>query len=202
MTIRAIIFDLGGVLLRTADFSLREKLASKYGLSRAELEELIFYGYSGGGVQRGEISLEEHWKNVGLRLNCSPEELEKLIREFFAEDRLDNDLLNYIRQLHEKYKTALLSNAASNLRTQIAEKWHFEDAFDVMVISGEIGMLKPEVGIFVHVVEQLCVEAGEAVFVDDARENVEGARKAGLSAIHFHSPQQARAELERLLTAG
>lgn len=202
MAIRAIIFDLGGVLLRTADFSPREKLAARFGMSRSELEELIFGGLSGGGVQRGEISLEEHWMTVRERLNCSPEDFRTLIDVFFAEDGLDHELVDYIRQLHRDYKTALLSNATTDLREQIAEKWHFEDAFDVMVISGEVGVTKPDAMIFRLALEKLGVEPDEAIFVDDMRSNVEGARKAGLNAILFRSTAQVQTEIQQLLSSG
>jgi glucose-1-phosphatase len=202
MAIRAIIFDLGGVLLRTADFSRREKLADQLGMSRAELEELIFGGDSGGAVQKGEISLEEYWRKVQKRLNYSPEEFKALIEAFFAEDGLDHELVGYIRKLRQGYKTALLSNATSDLRKQVAEKWCIEDAFDIMVISGEVGMIKPEPGIFKLALELLGVDAQEAVFVDDMLRNVDGARKAGLTAIQFQSTQQVQAEIDQLLIAG
>jgi epoxide hydrolase-like predicted phosphatase len=202
MAIRAIIFDLGGVLLRTADFSPREKLANQLGMSRAELEELIFGGDSGGAVQKGEISLEEYWRTVQERLNYSPDEFKALIEVFFAEDGLDHELVDYIRELRRGYKTALLSNATSDLRTQVAEKWHIEDAFDIMVISGEVGMIKPEPGIFKLTLEQLGVEAQEAVFVDDMLRNVDGARKAGLNAIQFQSTHQVQDDIQQLLNAG
>jgi glucose-1-phosphatase len=202
MEIRAVIFDLGGVLLRTADFSPREKLADQLGMSRAELEELIFGGDSGGAVQKGEISLEEYWRNVQERLNYSPDEFKALIEAFFAEDGLDHELVDYIRKLRQGYKTALLSNATSDLRKQVAEKWCIEDAFDIMVISGEVGMIKPETGIFKLTLELLGVEAQEAVFVDDMLRNVDGARKAGLNAIQFQSTQQVQADIEQFLVAG
>jgi FMN phosphatase YigB (HAD superfamily) len=61
MTIKAIIFDLGGVLLRTEDFTPRERLAEHLGMDRNELEELIFGGDSGSQAQRGEITTGEMW---------------------------------------------------------------------------------------------------------------------------------------------
>jgi epoxide hydrolase-like predicted phosphatase len=200
MPILALIFDLGGVLLRTADFSPRERIAARFGMSRTELETLIFGDGSGGSVQTGAIRLEDYWQQVRKRLDCSEEEFKRLIHEFFAEDELDADLVEYIRRLHVNYKTALLSNATADLRKQIAEKWHFEDAFDLMVISGEVGLTKPEQGIFELALVKLGVEASQAVFVDDMSRNVEGARRAGLHAIQFRNPQQLKQDLDQLLS--
>jgi epoxide hydrolase-like predicted phosphatase len=199
MPVKAIIFDLGGVMLRTADFSPREKLAAQLGMSRSALEQLVFGGELGGWVQKGEISLEEHWNKVRQQLDCSPEEFKDLIKAFFAEDKLDEDLVDYIRVLHRQYKTALLSNATADLRQQIAEKWHFEDVFDALIISGEVGAVKPEPRIFQIALETLGVEAREAVFVDDMPGNVEGARNVGLQAIQFKTSQQIRHDIDEII---
>jgi len=200
MTIKAIIFDFGGVLLRTTDFTPREQLAARLGMSRNELEELIFGGESGDQAQRGEITVQQHWSNLAAQLHCSRNELIILVEEFFAKDELDHSLLDYIRTLHASYKTGLLSNAFDDLRQIITERWHFEDAFDDMIISAEVGLVKPEPRIFRMAVEQLGVEASQAVFVDDMQRNIKGARSVGLVGIHFQNPLQVRHDLDNLLS--
>lgn len=199
MAIKAIIFDLGGVLLRTADYAPREKLAARMGMNRHELEEFIFGGESGDRAQRGEISIQEHWENLRRQINCSPAEFGALLDEFFAEDELDSPLIDYVRILHQSYKTALLSNAWDDLRQVIAEKWHFEDAFDTIIISAEVGLAKPDPRIFQLALTRLGVEAGQAIFVDDMQRNVVGAKSVGLQAIQFQTSQQMQLDLEQLL---
>jgi epoxide hydrolase-like predicted phosphatase len=202
MTIKAIIFDFGGVLLRTTDFTPREQLAARLGMSRHELEEFIFGGESGNLAQRGEITVRQHWANLAAQLHCSEKELKTLVDQFFANDELDLRLLDYVRMLHATYKTGLLSNAFDDLRQIISERWHFGDAFDDMIISAEVGLVKPDGRIFQLAVEQLGVEAVQAVFVDDMQRNIEGAKRAGLLGIHFQNPLQARSDLDRLLNGG
>jgi epoxide hydrolase-like predicted phosphatase len=199
MTINAIIFDLGGVLLRTADFSPRDKLAANLRMSLHELEEFIFGGESGDRAQRGEITVWEHWENLRSQINCSPQDFKALLDEFFAQDELDQKLIGYVRRLHKTYKTALLSNAWDDLRQVIAEKWHFENAFDEMIISAEVKLAKPDPRIFQLVLDRLSVEASQAIFVDDMQRNVDGAKAVGLHGIQFRTPQQMRFDLERLL---
>lgn len=201
MTIRAVIFDLGGVLLRTADFTRREKLATRLGMSRSELEEFIFGRESGSRAQRGVISVRQHWDNLKMELDFPPDKFQAVLDEFFAEDVLDLDLLDYIRQLHYSYKTGLLSNAFDDLRQVIAEKWHFEDAFDNILISAEVGLAKPDQRIFRLAVARLGVKPGEAIFVDDMQRNVDGAIAAGLSGIRFQTTRQVRQDIEVLLAA-
>ncbi len=199
MTIKAIIFDLGGVLLRTADFAPRERLASRLGMSRHALENFIFGGESGDKAQKGEISVQTHWENLRSQLNYSPQEFKNLVDEFFANDVLDTSLLDYVGKLHKSYKTGLLSNAFGDLRQIISERWHFEDAFNDMVISAEVGLVKPDARIFQLALERLGVEARQSIFVDDMLRNIQGGEKVGLKAIRFQNPQQMLFEVEQLL---
>jgi epoxide hydrolase-like predicted phosphatase len=199
MAIRAIIFDLGGVLLRTADFSPRDRLAMRLGMTRHELENFIFGGESGEKAQRGEISVRQHWEILREKLNCSPQDFQALVDEFFAQDELDQALIVYIRKLHRSYKTALLSNAWGDMRQVVAERWHFEDAFDIMIISAEVGMVKPDPRIFQLVLDELGVQPSQAVFVDDVLRNVEGAWAVGMHAIQFQTTQQVKDDLEGML---
>lgn len=168
-------------------------------MSRQELEELIFGGESGDRAQKGEISVTQHWQNLAERLHYSMPDVKCLVDEFFANDVLDGDLLDYVRKLHHNYKTGLLSNAWDDLRQVIADRWHFEDAFDDMVISSEVGMVKPDPRIFRLAVERLGVRPDQVVFIDDMPRNIEGARVAGLLGIAFQDPQQMRLDLERML---
>jgi epoxide hydrolase-like predicted phosphatase len=199
MTIKAIIFDLGGVLLRTTDYLRRDQLAARLGMSRRKLEELIFGGKTGDRAQRGEITVQEHWESLREQLNYSPVQIKALVDEFFANDEIDTNLLDYVRQLHRTYKTGLLSNAFDDLRKIITERWHIEDAFDDMIISAEVGLVKPDGRIYQLAVKHLGVKANQAVFVDDMKWNVVGANMAGLHGIIFQSPQQLRLDLEQLL---
>jgi epoxide hydrolase-like predicted phosphatase len=201
MTIEAVIFDLGGVLLRTADFSPRNQLAACLNMSRYELENFIFGGESGERAQRGEITVQEHWENLQRQINYSSQDFKALLDKFFAQDALDQELMGYVRWLHKTYKTGLLSNAWDDLRQVIAEKWHFEDAFDAIIISAEVKLAKPDPRIFQLALDRLEVEADQVIFVDDFERNVEGANALGMHGIQFQTPQQMRFELDRLLNS-
>jgi epoxide hydrolase-like predicted phosphatase len=199
VTFKAIIFDLGGVLLRTTDFKPREQLAACLHMSWYQLEEFIFGGESGDRAQRGEISVQQHWENLRQQINYSPQEFQSLLDTFFAHDEIDESLIYYVHELHKTYKTALLSNAWNDLRQVIREKWQFEDAFDAMIISAEVGLVKPDPRIFQLAVDRLGVQANRTVFVDDQQRNVRGAKAVGLKAIQFQTAQQMRFDLEQLL---
>lgn len=199
MSIRAVIFDLGGVLVRTEDRTSRSKLAKRLGLTYDDLSELIFDSQSAHQAMRGEITTEEHWDEVCKALGLSKEEFARVPAEFWGGDTLDQDLVNYLRNLRPQYKTALLSNAWDDLRQMIEEIWKFDDAFDHIVISAEVGLVKPDRQIYEKMLSELDVKPVEAVFVDDFPENVAGAQAAGLEAIQFISAEQALQDLGRLL---
>lgn len=199
MPIRAVIFDLGGVLVRTEDRTPRTRLAERLGLTYMELGEMVFDSQSGNQAMKGEITTEEHWEEVRKKLGLSEEEFTQVPLEFWGGDRLDEELVNYLRGLRPLYKTALLSNAWDDLRQMIEEVWDCADAFDRMVISAEVGLVKPGPRIYEKVVSDLNVKPAEAVFVDDFPENVAGAKAVGLEAIQFISPEQTLRDLGRML---
>ncbi len=199
MPIRAIIFDLGGVLVRTENRSPREQLAAKLGMSYAELSAIIFDNESARLATLGEITSDDHWRRVREALKLSSEEFSLVPQEFWTGDRLDLDLVNYLRASRKRYKTALLSNAWDDLRDMIEIRWQIADAFDEIIISAEAGFAKPDPRIYQIALQRLGVAPIEAVFIDDFRQNIEAARDEGWHAIHFESPAQTLKDLEQLL---
>jgi len=199
MTIRAVIWDLGGVLLRTEDHIPRERLAGRFGMSANELEKLFYGGTSGDRCQLGEITMEEHVENVRLDLDLPAGEMEAVIEQFWAGDILDRQLLDYIQHLRSRYRTGLLSNAFSDLRDWLSAQVDIDDLFDETVISAEVGMVKPDPRIYHLALDQLKVAPEEAVFIDDFAHNIEGAQAVGMYGIQFLDPIQTRGELEELL---
>jgi HAD superfamily hydrolase (TIGR01509 family) len=199
MSIHAIIWDLGGVLVRTEDYRPRDELAARLGVTRQELEGLVFGNPEDYRAQVGEISYEQQWENALAHLGLPPEELPAVEQAFFAGDRLDSDLIDFIRDLKINFSTALLSNALSNLRNLINSEWKINDAFHHLIISAEVGLIKPHADIFNLTLELLGMAPHETVFIDDFPKNVEGAQFVGMHAIHFRNPMQCLADLDALI---
>ena len=197
MSIRAVYFDLGGVILRTEDRSPRTKLAEEFGLDYAGIENVVFDSVSGRQATSGAISETQHWRSVAQALK-RPEEAWEPIRDgFFGGDQLDARLLDYMRSLRPAIKVGLISNAWDGMRAWIIAH-QFEDAFDGLTISSEVGIAKPERGIYEYALRQLGVQPDEAVFFDDLPENVQGAQALGMQAYVFWSTEAAIAEIKRL----
>ena len=176
--IKAVIFDFGGVLMRTVNPLPRHELEQRFG-------QPLFESSLWDDVRLGHISDAEFWADVGRRLGLDTEATAEFRRAFRAGDRLDEELVAFIRHLRgEGYRTALLSNAPDNL-PQIVEQMGIANAFDVVVISSCEGLMKPDPAIYQLTLERLGVAAEEAVFVDDFRENVAAAQQVGLHATRF-----------------
>lgn len=197
MGIRAVFFDLGGVLVRTEYQAPRQHLAERLGMEYDDLVRLVFESETSRKASVGALSENEHWEAVARRLK-RPQEIDAIRTEFFAGDVLDRALVDFIRSLRPHVKTGVISNAWSGLRAYIVQQ-KFEDAFDHLIISAEVGVAKPKAEIYLLALEQLKVSPSEAVFVDDFIENVEGARAVGMSAIHFKEPEQTIAQIQKLL---
>jgi len=199
MAIKAVIFDLGGVLLRTENGKPREALASRLGISRRELEHFVFSSPSALQAEEGKILEEQHWQILLDQLGVGLDERQVFIETFWSGDVLDNDLIDFIRGLRTNYRTGLLSNAWSGARDGIGRKFGSLDAFDVSVFSAEVGMRKPEVEIFHYILEKVGAVPDAAIFVDDFIENILAAKRIGIRCIHFHHPDQAKVEIRKWL---
>jgi glucose-1-phosphatase len=198
MTIKAVYFDLGGVIVRTEFQAPRERLADHVGLSYEDLVRIVFESRSAQEASIGRISEEDHWKSVTRALHLPLKEKDAVHKEFFDGDIIDRELITYIRSLRPRYRTGLISNAWDGLRPYM-EREKFADAFDALTISAEVGVMKPDAAIFQHALDQLGIQPKEAVFVDDFPENISGCEAVGMRGIRFHTPEQTLKDLRKLL---
>jgi putative hydrolase of the HAD superfamily len=197
-SIHALIFDYGGVLMRTVDPTARRRLERQFNLDRGRAEELVFRSPRWDDVQHGRIDSQAFWADVGERLGLDAGGVEAFRRGFWAGDRPDEELVDHVRHLrHQGHRTALLSNAPADL-PEYLEQLGIADAFDVIVISGAEGVVKPDPEIYRRALDRLDVAPHEAVFVDDMRVNVEAARSVGLHAWRFRGLAPLRVRLQHL----
>lgn len=198
MPIRAVIFDVGGVLLRTEDRSARRAWERRFGLPEWGLADLVFGNPVARRASVGRASADDAWAEVARRLSLGPAELRALQADFWRGDAWDADLLEFVRSLRPRLKTGVLSNAWPGARE--ANAAHVNPGlFDVIVYSGEEGMEKPDPEIYRRALARLGVGPAEAVFVDDVAENVAAARAVGMRGVQFQNPAQAIAEIRQHL---
>jgi len=193
-----IIFDFGGVLLRTADPTPRRRWEERLGLQPGKLATYVFDGPVGALAQVGKATWEDVWIAVAKKFNLSPTEAAHMQQDFFSGDVLDKDLVNYIRRLKRTYTIGLLSNTwLPNGHTMLLQ-YGIADAFHFTVTSAELGVKKPDPRIFQVALERAQATPAETVFVDDMEENVLAARSLGVQAVYFVDPSAALARLAHL----
>jgi len=201
--IKAIYFDLGGVIVRTEDKTPRTQLAAEFGLTYEEIDKIVFGGGFYGTAARsstGAVTEEAHWVNVTRRLGLPLSERPRLQEQFFAGDKIDWEIVAFLRAARQTHKVGLISNAWDGLRPWMRQQ-KFDDAFDYLTISAEVRLAKPLPGIYHHALAALGVQPDEAVFVDDFSENIEACRKLGMKGVFFRSAEQALADVKKLLNA-
>jgi epoxide hydrolase-like predicted phosphatase len=199
--IKALISDLGGVLLRTRTAGSRRALEQRLGLAPHTIEARVFGSDLSLQAQRGEVGEEIMWRALERDLDLPHYGLtvREFRNKFFEEDFIDEELLNLIRRVRPGLKTGLLSNAWDGLREMLQTQIPVSDAFDVIVISAEEKIAKPDPRLYQLALTRLGVQADEAIFLDDLSENVDAARALGLIGIHFQSSEQAQRDIRARL---
>lgn len=197
--IEAVIWDLGGVIARTFDRSWRAKWESELELKEFELERTVFNSSVSRKAAVGQADQEQVWAEVGQTFALSAERLAVLREDFWRGDRIDQGLVEYIRGLRSDYRTGMITNAWLDTRHWIENEWKLSPDFDVIVVSAEVGLAKPNPAIYQLTLEQLSIEPPAAVFVDDFVENIDAARELGMHAVRFEDREQAIREVDRIL---
>ena len=199
--IKTVIFDMGGVILRTIDPAPRERMAERFGCSRAELEDFVFSSPTSVQSEIGQLDDIEHWRVVLENFRQTGITPLEAYYEFFSGDEIDQDLINFASSLKKERKIGLLSNAWVNARQRLGALYEFIDIFDVAIFSSEVGVRKPEKAIFDLMLAKLDAKPQEAIFIDDFAINFRGAEEAGLHSILFMNKIDTIREVNTLLTS-
>ncbi|MHB8273930.1 MAG: HAD family hydrolase [Dermatophilaceae bacterium] len=149
-------------------------------------------------LERGEIAVEEfeHLLSAALAQEGSTVQAQGLIGQMFADLAIYEDsMTSLVTRAHAAgVRTALLSNSWGNAYDR--SDWH--EMFDTVVISGEVGMRKPEREIFELALDRIGLPAAECVFVDDVPHNIAAAKEAGLVGIVHRTFEETASELAAL----
>ncbi|MBI5350366.1 MAG: hypothetical protein HZB77_13785, partial [Chloroflexi bacterium] len=135
--IKALIFDVGGVLLRTEDLSPRQKWAKRYGMDVWDFANAVFDSDEANRATVGLATDDEAWLAAQQRFNVAEAERDQFRIDFFGGDRWDESLLDWIISLRGRYRTAILSNAWGGARKFLASQAKVMAAFEQVIISAE-----------------------------------------------------------------
>jgi epoxide hydrolase-like predicted phosphatase len=199
MTVRAVVFDIGGVLEYTPSLGVSQTWEEILGLQPGELDRRLHDVWRGGTL--GLISLREVHRGIAGILGIDAARVDKLMADVWTEylGRPNTELVAYLRGLRPRYRTGLLSNSFVGAREREQAAYGFADLVDVVVYSHEVGVAKPDPRMYALVCERLGVTPPETVFLDDVPESVDGARRVGMRAVLFTDNTQAIGEIDGIL---
>lgn len=200
----ALLVDFGGVLTTSLRDSFTRFVETE-GVDGDHMYSVLFHDYGEGtlvhGIETGRVTMEEFERELAARLRTttgSPLAAAGLVKRMFSGARAATRMIGAVATARRRgLKTGLLSNSWGNRDSYEFE--HFDTLFDAVVISGEVGLRKPDPEIYALAARDLGVPPEQCVFVDDIALNVRGAVEAGMVGVHHVVTDTTLAELEALL---
>lgn len=191
--IKAIIFDLGGVVVHSGFKDLVNDYcvaclteAGKRKIKALEREFNI-----------GDITENEFYDQMHevFNVHLTDQQMHDYI---VSHMKTDKQLVEFIPSL-KKSKVALLSNALGPITQEVLKKKDIEvkKLFDKVFLSNKMHMVKPDAKTYRHILKKLEVEPEEALMVDDQEVNIEGAKKVGMQGIVYENAEQFKRDLDR-----
>ena len=191
--IKAIIFDCFGVVVGKGFWDVYEIAGGNLEEDDDFIEDVL------RRANTGTITREAFQAEVAARLGLSVKVWQEISNR---EERPNIPLLEYIRdELKPAYKIGMLSNAnKGTLKERIPSQW--QEIFDDIVVSGEVGMIKPDPEIFELSAKNLGIHPKEAIFTDDREQYLQGARAVGMQTILFKNVGQFIRDIRPLISKG
>jgi putative hydrolase of the HAD superfamily len=199
--VRNVIFDLGGVVLDWNPDHIVSRFQPAPEL-RATLKEALFGHADWRMFDRGTLSEAELSERLELRIGWTRQEVAAILSAVRDSLVAKPDTVELIRALQQRgIPLYCLSNMPVEVYAHLREHHTFWDAFNGVVISGDIQLMKPEPEIFKHLLDAFKLRPEETVFIDDVLANIDGAKKLGLHTIWFKNAAQCQRELDALVWA-
>ena len=199
-TLRGLLVDYGGVLTTNVWDSFRAFCEAE-GIDREEVKRAFRDRPEAMALLRrleaGELTEEEFSPLFGPIIGVREDRTAGLVDRLFAGMEPEEEMIEALRRARAAgLKTGLISNSWGRGRY---DRDSFSELFDGVVISGEVGLHKPQPEIFRLGAERVGLTPEQCVFVDDLRENCEGAEAVGMTAVLHRGADASLERLEELL---
>ena len=196
--IRSIILDFGGVISKPQNKNFIDKV---YRILKQEPSNFMtVYERYRKNYDSGDYSGEDYWSKIleHYRYPHDKTIIDELIREdtkswTSLNPEMNQFISNTRKQIHN---LSIISNMPEDILDYIQKNFHWLESFDEHIWSCEVGVVKPDQGIYEYCLRNIGIPASECLFVDDSLNNVDGAIRSGLNSIHFRSFSQFAEELD------
>ena len=183
--IKEVIFDCFGVLTQDGWLAFLQKYSNDQ--IKSELHDLNHQ------ADRGMMTYQQLLSAICILTGSPESEAHQTITTSLHPNE---EVFDIVRALKGKYKLGVISNVGSKLETYLPKQ--YVDLFDVITLSSEVALLKPEPQIYLEHLRKSGSQPEQAVFIDDRRPNVDGALAVGMEAIWYQNPEQLRTDLSKL----
>ena len=207
MVIKAVVFDIGGVLERVDDATWPQRWISEWeqiaGVASGHVEAQIAQREPVDGVASEAVSEAEFQRMYADALGLDDEQAAAMMADMWDRycGELDATLRDFCAQLRPAHRTAILSNSADGARREEQRRYGFEQLVDVIIYSHEVGLAKPDPAIYRLTEHRLGVQPEQIVFIDDLESHVRAAEACGWhGVVHRHTDQTVAAVCALLLT--
>lgn len=185
--IRGIIFDCFGVLYQGSINHIHELTPENKREELANLSLSSDYGY---------ISREDFLAQASELTGKTSDEL----RAIMQADHIRNaELVEYMRALRPQYKVAMLSNVGRGVIDRLFSARELDELFDEVVLSSEVGMIKPDPDIFNLTSYKMGILSEDCLMVDDLEANIEGAISIGMHGVVFTTTEEFISDIVKLM---
>ncbi len=211
--IKAIIFDLGGVLMTDVPLKeIAEDLSKRLTLPAKEIWAYLYPGEPWELLTLGKITEDEYWDDF-LKASKISEKLEvRSEKSEVRSQKLKKELKKKVRSslyplehtpriislLKDHYKLAILSNHSKEWASYMRQKFDLFKSFDPLIFSCDVGFRKPDPQIYEMALEKLKCDPEECIFIDDKKRNTDAGEKLGIKGIVFENSAKLEKELSRL----
>jgi epoxide hydrolase-like predicted phosphatase len=196
MSIKAVIFDVGGVIIFDKDHTKREVWEKRLGLAQGELTQIVSEVGNASQAASGGITEREIWREVGKKLGLFDAQIAEMQLDYWSGEELNVELVRFIRALRPRYKIGILSNAWSDARAFHNGRFRMNTWSDGAVYSAEVKLVKPDARIYQLILTTLGVRAEESIFVDDMLVNVQAAQALGMKGVQLLDTRQTIKEIQ------
>jgi epoxide hydrolase-like predicted phosphatase len=204
VTIKAVVFDIGGVLERVQDAWPQTWIARwerTMNLPAGHAVAALAEHAPSGSVVTGQVSEPAMREMYANALGLDDAQADQMMAEMWDGycGELDLPMRDFAASLRPRYTTAILSNSADGARREEQRRYRFEDLVDLLVYSHEVGLAKPDPAVFRLTERRLGVAPEEIVFLDDHGQHVQAARDCGWYAVLHRNAPASIAQVRDLL---
>src|SRR3989344_6817955 len=194
--IKNIIFDIGNVIVQWQPATVVKRLFPEH--DTVKLTEALFKSTPWYDLNLGKITESEITQIYHQTLGINIETLNRLMQEI-KESLLpvDNNFI-LLTNLYSQYTLYALTDNVREIMSYLKKKYDFCSKFKGIIVSAEVGYLKPDPAIYQELINQYEIDPAESVFIDDHLPNVQGAKSLNMHAIQFANVEQCIHELKKI----